>query len=37
MSLERRLQVKVEDLGMDPQVIGALGAAVIAARKAGSA
>lgn len=37
LSLERRLQVKVEDLGMDPQVIGALGAAVIAARKAGSA
>ncbi|MGQ9475839.1 MAG: acyl-CoA dehydratase activase [Actinomycetota bacterium] len=33
-SLERRLQVRVEDLGMDPQVIGALGAAVIAGRKA---
>jgi hypothetical protein len=26
--------VKVEELGMDPQVIGALGAAVIAGKKA---
>ncbi|MDI6872881.1 acyl-CoA dehydratase activase [Candidatus Solincola sp.] len=34
LSLERRLQVKVEELGMDPQVIGALGAAVIAGKKA---
>lgn len=35
LALERKLQVKVEELGMDPQVIGALGAAVIAGRKAG--
>jgi len=33
LSLERKLGVKVKRLGMDPQVIGALGAAIIAERR----
>ena len=34
VALEKRLEVQVKGLGMDPQVIGALGAALIAARRA---
>ncbi len=35
LALEKKLGVQVKGLGMDPQVIGALGAALIAGRRAG--
>ncbi len=35
MALERKLGVETEELGVDPQIVGALGAAVIAGRRAG--
>lgn len=34
LALERKLAVRLQPLGMDPQLIGALGAALIAARRA---